>query len=245
MMGIVVLVALLLGRFSVQIRKTVGIVLVLVLCVMTFAQTSVWADTESLSAYVVKTSPQARLGHMWHGNSLRDAGDIDGALHEYGIALSFSEDPQVYYNRALAYEAGGDVGAATADYQKAISLDPHYALAYINLGRVLYLEGKKPEARLQFEKAMESAPSLAMPYYDLGVLEGETKNWEKAASFYRQALDRDPLLTDARANLAIALLQLGKTDEAIIELNRTLADDPTNPTALGLQEELLRRKIIR
>jgi tetratricopeptide (TPR) repeat protein len=212
---------------------------------LTLAQSSVWSDTRTLSAYVVAASPSARLGHLWYGNALRDDGQIDKALMQYHAALSMKEDPQVLYNRALAFEFDRQTAAATADYERALVLDPRYALAHINLGRLQYLAGNKDNAQTHFEAALKLAPQLAMPAFNLGVLEGERKNWERAAEYYREALERDPLLNDARANLAIALLNLKRTPEAVEELKTTLMQDPENPTARAAMEKLLREGVVK
>ncbi len=229
------------GKF---INVFMGILLI-ILAFMTIHQTRIWTDSETLSRYVTQVSPEARLGHMWYGNALRDAGKIDQALAEYETALAAKDDPQVRYNRALALEATDRIQDATDDYQKAIVLDPAYALAHINLGRLYYTSGKKTEARKEFEAAAASAPDLAMPFFNLGVLDGEEKKFESAAEFYRKALERDPNLSDARANLAIALLQLGKMAEAVEELKETLRRDPENPTAQGVLEQLIEQGIVK
>ena len=223
---------------------SLGLLLMITLSVVTLRQESVWADTGTLSRYVVSVTPQARLGHLWYGNALRDEGKLDEAFVQYTLALTQKNDAQVLYNRALAWEAKGDTEKAMNDYTEALKLEPDYPLAHINLGRLLYFQGKKEEARVHFEAAAK-APQLAMPLYNLGVLEGEQKNFAKAAEYYRQALQRDPTLTDARANLAIALLELGKTVEAVVELKETVRQDPQNPTALGLRQKLIDAGIIK
>lgn len=238
-LAIILLVAIGLHRLPTMIVKIAGGALVVVLAVTTALHGRVWANTRTLSAYIVQVSPEARLGHMWHGNALRDEGRLEEALAEYGTALSMKDDRQVYYNRGLAYEALEKIPEAIADYQQAIAMDRLYALPRINLGRLLYLQGKKDEARIQFESAATAAPHLAMPLYNLGVLAGEREAWEQAADYYRKALVRDPLLTDARANLVIALLSLDRIDEAVEELQRVLNDDAENPTANATLQKLI------
>ncbi len=224
---------------------TAMVILLIFLGSLAYRQSVVWSDSETLSRYVTQVTPNARLGHLWYGNALREAGKIDEALAEYGIALSFKDDAQVYYDRALAFEATGDISKATADYEQALIVRPNYPLAHINLGRLLYQQGKKEEARRHFETAAEQSPNLAMPLYNLGVLEGEQKHFEAAVELYRKALVRDPDLSDARANLAIALLELGKTAEAVEQLKETLRRDPENATARGVLQTLIEKGVVR
>ncbi|MSR87292.1 tetratricopeptide repeat protein [Candidatus Peribacteria bacterium] len=225
--------------------KAVAGLLIFVLALLSVRQSAVWSDTETLSRYVTETSPDARLGHMWYGNALRDAGKIDQALAQYKEGLSFGDEPQMYYNRSLAYEQQGNTVAAMADLEKAVSIDPGYALARINLGRLYYTQGRRNDAKIEFMRAAEAAPLLAMPLFNLGVLEAEEKHFETAADFYRRALAKDPTLSDARANLVIALLGLGQTAEAVEELKTTLKQDPGNSTANTTLEQLIKAGIVK
>lgn len=222
-------------------RKTVTSFAAIVLALLflrSLAQTRIWSDTLTLSRYVTQVSPTARLGHVWYGNALRDAGKPDDAIQEYDIALAMKEHPQTYYNRGLAFEAKENLDAAMADYRKAIALEPVYPLAHINLGRLLYLQNKKDDARREFTLASEQAPQLAMPYFNLGVLAGEEKDFERAIEYYRKTLERDPAFSDARGNVIAALLALGKTSEAIAQLRIVLEQDPGNEAARELLREL-------
>ncbi len=224
---------------------SIAAAIIVALSAITALHSPVWANTLTLSTHVVQVSPDARLGYLWHGNALRDSGAPEEALPEYDLALSMKEDPQVLYNRALAYDMLDRGGEALAGYRRALELEPHYALAHINLGQLLYASGKKNEARKEFEAAMTDAPHLAISYYNLGVLEGEEKNFGKAAELYLRALERDPDLHDARANLAIAYLALDRAADAVEQLKETLRRDPENPTALATLQRLMEAGIVR
>ncbi len=226
--------------------STVAIIagVMLIFCPLTARYSTVWADSETLSRYIVTVSGNSWLGHQWHGNALRDTGDLDGALAEYARVLAVREDPQTYYNRGLTEELMDQPQRAADDYRHAIRLYPTYALAQINLGKLEYLAGRLDEARTLFEQAVAEQPQLAMPYYNLGVLAGEKKNAESAMEFYKKALERDPDLSDARANLAIALLTLKRTAEAVDQMKETLRRDPENATARALLEQLMKDGVV-
>ena len=219
--------------------------LLVILGFLSLQQANLWRDPLTLSQHVVAVAPNARIGHLWRGNVLRDAGQYDEALEQYRIALSIIDDAQVHYNRGLTYQLQDKLDDAITDYRKALELQPVYPLAHINLGQLDYFRGRTEDARKQFEAAAKEAPQLAMPFYNLGVLEGERKNFEAAAGFYRQALERDPALSDARANLVIALLALGKTAEAVDQLKTTLTMDPENPTARATLDELIKAGVVK
>lgn len=221
------------------------VALLIVLSFVTLRQAAHWSDTLTLARYVTQTTPAARLGHLWHGNALRDAGRPEEALAEYAVALEMREDPRVLYNRALAWEALGKTENALADDRRAVELDPTYALAHINLGRLLYQRGERDEARAHFAEAARFGPMLAMPLFNLGVLAGEERRYDRAVEYYRQAIAREPGFADARANLSVALLALGRPAEAVAELKEALRRDPENPTSRELLRTLIETGVVR
>ncbi|MBL7923316.1 MAG: tetratricopeptide repeat protein, partial [Bacteroidia bacterium] len=61
----------------------------------------------------------------------------DQAIRHYNDAIaSDSTWPEAWFNRGLSYEASGNIGAANADYRKALQLNPAYKNAADALGRV-------------------------------------------------------------------------------------------------------------
>jgi len=84
------------------------------------------------------------------------------------------------------------------------------------------------EYRMRVEKDPKDVEAMAA----LGNANLALKRFDHAQSWYQRALDVDPNMTEVRMNLAIALRFMGKTDDAIAELDRVLAKDPKNAGAL-------------
>lgn len=70
------------------------------------------------------------------GFLLDQADDPDGALRDYNRALDLAEHPLAYNNRAMHYLLAGDTGAAIADAEAAIRLDPELGIAYATLAEI-------------------------------------------------------------------------------------------------------------
>jgi len=81
-------------------------------------------------------------------------------MADYNQALELKPDAGVYYARATARQSKEDLSGALADYSKAIELNPRLAQAYANRGVIETLQGKKAEARQDFERAFLIDPSL-------------------------------------------------------------------------------------
>ena len=77
-------------------------------------------------------------------------------------------------------------------FQKAISLDKDYVIAYTNLGMAYVSIKKVPEAKKNYLKAIEIDPENLLANYNLANLLkrlGDHKNSEK---FYKKAIEINP-----------------------------------------------------
>jgi tetratricopeptide (TPR) repeat protein len=70
--------------------------------------------------------------------------------------------------------------------------------------------------------------ALAQEYYNLGNAHLELKNFDRAASMYREAIRLDPGLERAYFNLSLALTESGRAGEAVGILEALAAKDPEN-----------------
>lgn len=83
------------------------------------------------------------------GEAYQEKGDLDNAIKCFCSAINLKTDsPKIYCYLGLLLWEKGYVDEAIVSCQKAISLDPEYAIAMNNLG-VIYLDGKQnPEEAL-------------------------------------------------------------------------------------------------
>jgi len=96
----------------------------------------------------------------------------------------------------MAYGYDGQWELAIADLDKAIALNPDYALAYNNRGWVYNEKGRYKSAIADLTKAIELAPELAIAYCNRGHSYIEKRQHDLAlADFYKVVeLSADPLL---------------------------------------------------
>ena len=94
------------------------------------------------------------------GDSLRERGDLDGAIAAYTEASRLDLRLAVaYHNRGVAYEKKGDHGRAIADFAEALRLDPNDAEACDGLGIAHYRKGDLDNA-IAFSEAIRLNPNL-------------------------------------------------------------------------------------
>ncbi len=132
-----------------------------------------------------------------------------------------------------------DIKIAIEFFQKAIALEPNYALAYSGLADAYHMLGSSyvvssvqprdafPEARKAALKAFEIDASLAEGHASLAaVLGGYEWDWEGWRTECRRALELNPSYATARQWYAEILAALGRLEEALAEIRQALKVDP-------------------
>nr|NCR82312.1 serine protease [Microcystis aeruginosa K13-10] len=126
-----------------------------------------------------------------------------------------------YVNRGILYRRQQKYELALSDWNKAIELNPNYAMAYYNRG-VLYDDQKKYELALaDWNKAIELNRNFTEAYNNRGVLYQNQKKYDLALSDYSKAIDINP--NDAKAYynrglLCWGLLQSGASSQRLAEI---------------------------
>ncbi len=100
----------------------------------------------------------ARL-HTSRGVERRRAGDIDGAISDYDLAIKLNPNDQfAFNNRANLWRDKGDLKRAIADYTEALRIDPGYTAVYVNRGLVYEKFKDIERARADYQRAIELPP---------------------------------------------------------------------------------------
>ena len=140
----------------------------------------------------------------------------------------------------LRYETRSDDSVAIVFFERAVTLDPGFAMAYAFLARAYGLRALQfaPEdtaanqrALLAVNKSLALDPDLAEAHWARGMILWGPRNHftvEFAVREYRRALELNPNLDDAHHQLGVVYLHIGLLDKAVVELEKTLALDPGN-----------------
>ncbi len=135
-------------------------------------------------------------------------------------------------------------------YQKAIQIDPNYALAYAGMAdayRTLPLAGRNvaskealPQAKAVAERALEIDFNLAEAHIVLGWV-GFLYDWDWKASEaeFKRAIELAPNNSEAHRGYAHLLSNTGRHDEAVAEGRRAREFDPLNLITNALEGQFL------
>ena len=139
---------------------------------------------------------------------------------------SAHDDSQAYYSLALAVKVIGDTSEEVDALHKAISLNPSYYDAHMELGAVLGSQGKLEEAVAQFSEALRIKPDSAEAHNNLGNVLADHGRASEAAGHFRKALEIEPDFAKAHNNLGSVMADQGETESAVYHFSEALKIDP-------------------
>jgi protein O-GlcNAc transferase len=159
--------------------------------------------------------------HYNLGNALRGAGRLEEAAEAFRRAIALEP------NHAHALAALGQVLAgahrpaeALPYLQRAVALVRDDAELYCDVGDVLQKLGRRREAVARYQKAIRANARLARPWFAAGCAEKDDGDYASAALCFGKAVGIAPEWAAAHHNLADALFNLGRVDEALGQFRR-------------------------
>ncbi len=131
-------------------------------------------------------------------------------------------NPEYWNYLGIAYYLSSKFKLALDAYNKAISLDEDYALAYNNIGNIylaVYLSNQDKNAYVlaeeNFKKAIRLDPRLASAYNGLGGTYKKAGKIEEAISLWKKSLEIEPTFSFPLYNLGLTYLELGKKEKSL------------------------------
>jgi tetratricopeptide (TPR) repeat protein len=110
-----------------------------------------------------------------------------------------------------------DPDGAMAAFDKALDIQPGFAMAHRDLGLILLQKGRYKEAATHLEQA--AVLGLAHPrlYNFLGIAYSRTGRYQDAVKVYTKALDKEPDFAEAHLNLSYAYEKLNRPQSARLQ----------------------------
>jgi len=124
-------------------------------------------------------------------------------------------------------------------YDRAIAIDPNYALAYCGKADLysayssvlLSPSEAMPKAREAARKALSIDGQLAEAYYSMAKIKNFADwDWAGAENDFKHALEIKPNDVEIRLNFSALLAEQKRFDEALVEMRRAQEIDPTSFT---------------
>ena len=198
-------------------------------------------DAESSRAYFGRARAYEQLEH-WQ-DAISDAqaalrygpGRLDARMLLMRVYRALHDQPKVDEYAAQIKKLNEDTKVREAEANNS-----HEALRlYMDVVQPLLRDQKYQEAIQPSLKIVGLWPSFAQPLFVLGICYGQTGQPDKAISYLKKFLARQPDSGDGHAALGVLLLQQNQKQEAIAELQRAVALDPSLSEARRLLDEAL------
>jgi TolB-like protein/Flp pilus assembly protein TadD len=135
----------------------------------------------------------------------------------------------------MASRASAGMVDAEQFFREAIQLDPSFARAYVGLAdalsmQVVYSGAPKEPGLDDAEKALDTAlrmdPGLAEAWATAGLIARYRLQLVRAEAMYRRAIELNPNYATARHWYSTLLRDLGRPDEALVQIEQALELDP-------------------
>jgi TolB-like protein/Tfp pilus assembly protein PilF/predicted Ser/Thr protein kinase len=195
----------------------------------------------------VQLDPMLSEAHVALGVVNTSTFDWASAEREFKVAIETNpNDANAHYFYAMYYLLPQKrFDEATAEYRKALLLDPLSEVINTNLGVGLMIAKRFDEAREQFRKTLELDPKFGIASERYAELEAYLGNYSTAKQLRttycpddakldfgtgKEAYYRTDLKSPCRRlawRSALDYAMLGRKDEAFRELNQFLEDDPS------------------
>jgi len=145
-----------------------------------------------------------------------------------------------YWNRSMGSAFEKSFDKSREYYEKALQIDPTYALAYAGLadyygfawgfGLLPPVEKWVKAVEENAQKALKLDPALGEAYNCLATVNlYYFCNWREAEGDFRRGLELSPNFAEMHAHYSMCLVFFGRNDEALSEVERALALDPLSP----------------
>jgi tetratricopeptide (TPR) repeat protein len=138
------------------------------------------------------------------------------------------EDPpftaQTHFAAGRLAETQGAPGAALGQYAAALSLEPNHLPSLYRVA-IVYSNAKAyPQAIAAWERVIEASAGEAGAYGNLAYCHELAGNADAAERAYQQGIAIDPRNEPCRVNYGLMLARMGRTNEAIAQMQAVLSE---------------------
>jgi tetratricopeptide (TPR) repeat protein len=209
------------------------------LCALLFAltwrQTQVWRDSETLWRHVLAIDPESYIAHHNLSVVLQQEGRIEEALASEQRSIEAHPgkgNEQSRHSLGNLYLRLGRRDDALAAFRGALGVAPTHMESIRSLVSLLRAGGDEKGALQVWRDAIAAEPGFMEGYIELALALHQSGRGLEAEDVLRAALEQRPSHAPALHALGVVVYQSGRTQEGEQLLRRALAADPRSPDTL-------------
>jgi superkiller protein 3 len=138
------------------------------------------------------------------------------------MTLKYPDDANLYFEIGNHYYDAVMPVEARTNYERALSLDPDFNKARVNLAMLLVESDEVDSAKTLLREAIRREPGEAKAYNNLGMVHYSELEVDEAVRYFRRALEIEPANPEAHYNLGLAFAEAGLVLEAVREWRQVL-----------------------
>ncbi|HEX2928490.1 MAG TPA: tetratricopeptide repeat protein [Candidatus Binatia bacterium] len=207
--------------------EAAAVFMVLTLGLITWKQTQIWRDSETLWRHALAINERSYFAHHFLATALLVKGEASEALNHFTRSLEINPNyASARLGLASALAEQGDLEQAAQQFRGVLVLDPRSMEAHYNLARVLAKQGETDEAIAHYSQALAISPRDADTHNNLGMLLAARGDAANAIEHFQTVIRIDPLYAKAHFNLGRIFMQQGRMDEAVSYLRKAAQIQP-------------------
>lgn len=181
---------------------------------------------------VLARHPQQLEAQLGRGLAIAALGRAAEALSELtSITDALPLSPLAWAALAQAAERAEEWRLATEAYRRAVSLDPHQATYWFNLGNTLRMRDRGEEAVTCYQQAVDCRPDFEQAQRNLAAVLCQLDRDAEALPLVQSLVARRSKHADYHVSLGQILIQLGKIAEARIAFDVAARLSPDSAVA--------------
>lgn len=217
------------GTWAQPTRWLVSAGLVSTLAVLSYRQTPIYADAETLYRHTIAGNPDCWLARNNMADILIARKDYEEAEQQLEQAIAvYPHLAEMYLNLGKIRLAQRRIDEAIKLFDQTLQMDPALTIALERRGYALTLLGRWKEAEAVFEEAVRRRPGLALGWANLGMCTARRGQFAEAQHQLQKALFYQPDLIEARINLGLAQAKTRQFEAAERTLREAIAREPSS-----------------
>ena len=150
-----------------------------------------------------RISPDTPIAHYWVGMVYFFKREPERAIAKFKKVIEL--EPKNYHaiamiGKILSFDRA-KLDMAIDQLHKALAINPDYAEAHFDLGRINALKGDMNRAMAEFSFIFRTEPKYSMYHFELGRIFESMKAVDRAKREYKRALQLNPNMTKAKEAL--------------------------------------------
>jgi len=148
------------------------------------------------------------------------------------LLIKYPDAFMVYNILGLALHNLKKCDDALLMFNKALTIEPRYAVAYYNIGNILQSENKLNKAINFYDKAISLDSTNSNAFHKKGIALFKLGKLDQAIEVYKKCILLTPNYAEAHNNMGICLYYQNKLKDSIISYNKSLSINPEYANAL-------------